>query len=168
MKLQVLKNGNRVEVDQVDNVFCPTGQGGGVDPTCKRGGKGGRGGSGRKGGKGAGKIKSTGGGKALSIETDQYGTPTKSPKGYRKDREHPVAGYLHKSNQATAVKKLKSNGFTEKLSSTQYRDKEGRVGIVTKSSQGVSIFVVRPTSSKASGKDPANSIGDRAGRTVDR
>lgn len=39
MKLQVLKNGDRIEVDQVDNVFCPTGQGGGVDPSCKRGGK---------------------------------------------------------------------------------------------------------------------------------
>ena len=35
MILQVLKQGQRVEV--TDNVFCPTGQGGGVDPTCSSG-----------------------------------------------------------------------------------------------------------------------------------
>ena len=55
MKLQVLKNGCTVEVDQVGNVYCPTGQGGGVDPTCKRGGKGGKSTSGGKREKGAGK-----------------------------------------------------------------------------------------------------------------
>ena len=40
MKLQVLKNGHRTEVTQVGNAFCPTGKGGGVDPTCGKGGKG--------------------------------------------------------------------------------------------------------------------------------
>lgn len=59
MKLQVLKNGGTVEVDQVDNVFCPTGQGGGVDPSCKVGGKGGSGGSaaGSKSGGSPGNLK---------------------------------------------------------------------------------------------------------------
>lgn len=42
MKLQVLKSGRRVEVG---NSFCPTGKGGGVDPTCGKGSKGGSGGS---------------------------------------------------------------------------------------------------------------------------
>ena len=37
MKLQVLKRGRRVFVQQVGNVFCSTGQGGGVDPTCGKG-----------------------------------------------------------------------------------------------------------------------------------
>lgn len=32
MKIQVLKDGPSVEV--VDNSFCPTGKGGGVDPSC--------------------------------------------------------------------------------------------------------------------------------------
>lgn len=43
MKVQVLKGGSVVEV--VDNAFCPTGKGGGVDPTCGSGGgdKGGNG-----------------------------------------------------------------------------------------------------------------------------
>lgn len=42
MKIQVLKDGPVVEVD-VANSFCPTGKGGGVDPSCG-GGKGGGGG----------------------------------------------------------------------------------------------------------------------------
>ena len=37
MILQVLKQGQRVEVTV--NVFCPTGKGGGVDPTCGKGNK---------------------------------------------------------------------------------------------------------------------------------
>lgn len=45
MKIQVLKDGPVVDV--VDNGFCPTGQGGGVDPTCGKGG----------GGKGVAKVK---------------------------------------------------------------------------------------------------------------
>lgn len=43
MKIQVLKDGPVVEVD-VANAFCPTGKGGGVDPSCggEKGGGGGR------------------------------------------------------------------------------------------------------------------------------
>lgn len=37
MEVQVLKNGQRIEVTQIDNSFCPTGRGGGVDPTCSPG-----------------------------------------------------------------------------------------------------------------------------------
>lgn len=35
MKVQVLKGGPIVDV--VNNAFCPTGKGGGVDPTCSPG-----------------------------------------------------------------------------------------------------------------------------------
>lgn len=38
MKIQVLKNGPVVDV--VDNAFCPTGKGGGIDPSCGKGGGG--------------------------------------------------------------------------------------------------------------------------------
>lgn len=42
MKIQVLKNGPVVEVD-VTNSFCPTVKGGGVDPSCGKGGSAGKG-----------------------------------------------------------------------------------------------------------------------------
>lgn len=37
VKLQVLKGGPVVDVVDVENAFCPTGEGGGVDPTCGKG-----------------------------------------------------------------------------------------------------------------------------------
>lgn len=60
-KVRVLRGGNKVEVmDVTDNSFCPTGKGGGVDPTCSPGGKsvGGGGGKSNSSGKGgAGNLK---------------------------------------------------------------------------------------------------------------
>ena len=40
-RVRVLNSGDIVDVvDVTDNAFCPTGKGGGVDPTCGKGGKG--------------------------------------------------------------------------------------------------------------------------------
>lgn len=58
-KVRVLRGGNKVEVvDVTDNSFCPTGKGGGVDPTCGKGGKGKvrSSGSGKEGDKSAPKV----------------------------------------------------------------------------------------------------------------
>lgn len=58
-KVRVLNGGNVVDVVDVDNAFCPTGKGGGVDPTCGKGGN--------KKGKTAAKKSGTGiGGNTLS------------------------------------------------------------------------------------------------------
>lgn len=66
MKIQVLKDGPVVEVDEdVANAFCPTGKGGGVDPSCGKG----KAGGGKSGGK---KVKVTKS-KATSSESEKSG-----------------------------------------------------------------------------------------------